>query len=88
MSQLTCREQVRRTLRQLMVKAGTACMSSLLRPILGFRLTYLSLLMVYFAYGALGLIDVTRDRQRQCVPPAPCLTCINHCRSISGQSLF
>jgi hypothetical protein len=73
MSQLTGREQVRRTLRQLMVKAGTACMSSLLRPILGFRLTYLPLLMVYFAYGALGLIDVTRDmwiKERLTLTPA------------------
>ena len=32
-----------------------------MRPILGFRLSYLPLIMVYFAYGALGLIDVTRD---------------------------
>src|ERR1044072_717596 len=32
-----------------------------LRPIYGFRLHYLPLIMVYFAYGALGLIDVTRD---------------------------
>jgi BT1 family protein len=32
-----------------------------LRPIQGFRLIYLPLVMVYFAYGALGLIDVTRD---------------------------
>jgi hypothetical protein len=61
MSQLTGRAQVRQTLQQLMVNAGTAWLSSLLRPILGFRLTYLPLLMAYFAYGALGLIDVTRD---------------------------
>src|SRR5262249_27418818 len=32
-----------------------------LRPLQGFRLTYLPLTMVYFAYGALGLIDVARD---------------------------
>jgi hypothetical protein len=32
-----------------------------MRPILGFRLSYLPVIMVYFAYGALGLIDVTRD---------------------------
>ena len=31
------------------------------RPIQALRLAYLPLLMVYFAYGALGLIDVTRD---------------------------
>ena len=38
-----------------------AWLAALLRPILGFRLRYLPLTMVYFAYGALGLIDVTRD---------------------------
>ena len=73
MSQLTGRAQVRRTLQQLTVKAGTAWLSSLLRPILGFRLTYLPLLMVYFAYGALGLIDVTRDmwiKERLTLTPA------------------
>ena len=32
-----------------------------LRPVYGFRVRYLPLIMVYFAYGALGLIDVTRD---------------------------
>jgi MFS family permease len=36
-------------------------LESLLRPILAFRLRYLPVVMVYFAYGALGLIDVTRD---------------------------
>src|SRR5512143_2036233 len=34
---------------------------SLVRPILAFRLTYLPLLMVYFAYGTLGIIDVTQS---------------------------
>jgi hypothetical protein len=34
---------------------------SLLRPILAFRRSYVPVVMVYFAYGALGLIDVTRD---------------------------
>ena len=33
----------------------------MLRPIQAFRLIYLPLVMVYFAYGALGIIDVTRD---------------------------
>jgi hypothetical protein len=33
----------------------------LAKPIRAFRWTYLPLVMVYFAYGALGLIDVTRD---------------------------
>jgi hypothetical protein len=36
-------------------------LESLLRPIRAFRLHYVPLVMVYFAYGALGLIDVTRD---------------------------
>ena len=36
-------------------------LAAILRPIRGFRLGYLPLIMVYFAYGALGLIDVTRD---------------------------
>jgi hypothetical protein len=34
---------------------------SLMQPIRAFRLHYVPLLMVYFAYGALGLIDVSRD---------------------------
>ncbi len=34
---------------------------SLMRPIQAFRLSYLPVVMVYFAYGALGLIDVSRD---------------------------
>lgn len=40
---------------------GHALRESLLRPIQSFRLAYLPVLMVYFAYGALGLIDVSRD---------------------------
>jgi hypothetical protein len=36
-------------------------LSSLLRPIQSFRAAYVPLVMVYFAYGALGLIDVSRD---------------------------
>jgi BT1 family len=38
-----------------------AVIANLIRPIQAFRLHYVPLLMVYFAYGALGLIDVTRD---------------------------
>src|SRR5690348_1382539 len=34
---------------------------TILRPIRSFRLRYVPVVMVYFAYGALGLIDVTRD---------------------------
>jgi len=36
-------------------------LQNLTGPIRTFQLSYLPLLMVYFAYGALGLIDVTRD---------------------------
>jgi hypothetical protein len=35
--------------------------ASLLQPIHAFRLHYVPLLMVYFAYGGLGLVDVSRD---------------------------
>ena len=38
-----------------------AVIASLTRPLQAFHLRYVPLLMVYFAYGALGLIDVTRD---------------------------
>jgi hypothetical protein len=41
--------------------APSAWLAAILRPVLGFRLRYLPLILVYFAYGALGLIDVTRD---------------------------
>ena len=43
------------------ISARPAWLDSLLRPILAFRLSYVPVVMVYFAYGALGLIDVTRD---------------------------
>src|SRR6185436_19340088 len=48
-------------------------LSALLRPIQGFRLNYLPLAMIYFAYGALGLIDVSRDmwiKERLTLSPA------------------
>jgi hypothetical protein len=38
-----------------------ALTDAILRPLRALRAAYLPLLMVYFAYGALGLIDVTRD---------------------------
>jgi len=41
--------------------ALNAVIASLTRPLQALRLSYIPLLMVYFAYGALGLIDVTRD---------------------------
>src|SRR6516162_9177377 len=34
---------------------------SITRPIRAFQLNYVPVVVVYFAYGALGLIDVTRD---------------------------
>jgi MFS family permease len=47
--------------------------ATLARPIQAFRLRYLPLLLVYFAYGALGLIDVSRDlwvKERLTLTPA------------------
>jgi hypothetical protein len=38
-----------------------AWMDSCLRPLKAFRLHYVPVVMVYFAYGALGLVDVSRD---------------------------
>jgi len=43
------------------ITARAAWIDSLLRPIKSFRLSYLPVLMVYFAYGALGVIDVTQS---------------------------
>ena len=43
------------------ISAEPARFDSILRPIRAFRLNYVPVVMVYFAYGALGLIDVTRD---------------------------
>jgi MFS family permease len=43
------------------VSAQPDRLDSLLRPIRSFRLSYVPVVMVYFAYGALGLMDVTRD---------------------------
>src|SRR5262245_61255492 len=36
-------------------------LQSITRPIQAFQLSYVPVVVVYFAYGALGLIDVTRD---------------------------
>src|ERR1700754_2741202 len=41
--------------------APAAWLDSPLRPIRSFRLAYVPVVMVYFAYGSIGLIDVTRD---------------------------
>ena len=73
MSQLTNGPDARGTMQETIVEAATARMPSLLRPILSFRRTYLPLLMVYFAYGALGIIDVSRDmwiKERLTLTPA------------------
>ena len=43
------------------ISARPAWVDSLLRPILAFRRSYVPVVMIYFAYGALGLIDVSRD---------------------------
>src|SRR5688572_17643976 len=43
------------------VTARPAWSETILRPIQAFRPSYVPVVMVYFAYGALGLIDVTRD---------------------------
>lgn len=73
MSQLTEGPKARRTLLQTIVEAATTRMPGLMRPVLGFRRSYLPLLMVYFAYGALGIIDVSRDmwiKERLSLTPA------------------
>ncbi len=73
MSQPTDGSPTQITLQESIVKIVTAWAPSLMRPILGFRRTYLPLLMVYFAYGALGIIDVSRDmwiKERLTLSPA------------------
>ena len=73
MSQLTDGPQPQGTLRETIIEAITTRLPSLMRPILGLRRTYLPLLMVYFAYGALGIIDVSRDmwiKERLTLTPA------------------
>jgi BT1 family len=62
-----------RSLKAATDKAGSRLNLVLLRPIRGFRLNYLPLVMVYFAYGALGIIDVSRDmwiKERLTLNPA------------------
>jgi hypothetical protein len=61
MSQITDNRQASGTPQGWIIERVRVWLSSLLRPILGFRRAYLPLLMVYFAYGALGIIDVSRD---------------------------
>jgi hypothetical protein len=50
-----------RSLKIVAEEIGSRLVSDLARPIRGFRLAYLPLVMVYLAYGALGIIDVSRD---------------------------
>lgn len=73
MKQPTDGPKARGTLRETILEAAAARMPSLMRPVFGFRRTYLPLLMVYFAYGALGIIDVSRDmwiKERLVLTPA------------------
>ncbi len=54
-------------------RAAISWLSRLSRPIRGLRIAYVPLLLVYFAYGALGLIDVSRDmwvKERLTLAPA------------------
>jgi hypothetical protein len=43
------------------ISIGRRWRQSITRPIRAFQLSYIPVVTVYFAYGALGLIDVTRD---------------------------
>jgi len=73
MSQLTDGPQPRQAPRETIVEAATRRLPGLMRPVLGMRRAYLPLLLVYFAYGALGLIDVSRDmwiKERLTLTPA------------------
>jgi MFS family permease len=59
--------------KQLTPADGNRGLSRLLRPLRGLRIAYVPLLLVYFAYGALGLIDVSRDmwiKERLTLNPA------------------
>ncbi len=47
--------------RKLLQRFRHRFITHLILPISSFRLRYLPLLMVYFAYGALGVIDISRD---------------------------
>jgi len=43
------------------ISAAPGRFDTILRPLRAFRLRYVPVVMVYFAYGALGIIDVSRD---------------------------
>ena len=60
-------------LRGLADKLQSGWLAALARPLQALRRAYLPLLMVYFAYGALGIIDVSRDmwiKERLSLSPA------------------
>ena len=54
MNQSPSSAETSRTAQSASKAAGLFWLSALLRPIRGFRLSYLPLAMIYFAYGALG----------------------------------
>ncbi|HYJ43296.1 MAG TPA: hypothetical protein VEW06_02445, partial [Xanthobacteraceae bacterium] len=73
MNQSPSSAETSRTAQSASKAASLFWLSALLRPIRGFRLSYLPLAMIYFAYGALGLIDVSRDmwiKERLTLSPA------------------
>src|SRR6476659_7681258 len=73
MSQSPSPAETSQTAQSASKAAGPFWLSALLRPIQDFRLNYLPLAMIYFAYGALGLIDVSRDmwiKERLTLSPA------------------
>lgn len=45
----------------LLARFRSSLIAHVTLPISSFRLRYLPLLMIYFAYGALGIIDISRD---------------------------
>ena len=58
---------------ETMLQRVARLLPGLMRPILGMKRSYLPLLLVYFAYGALGIIDVSRDmwiKERLTLTPA------------------
>lgn len=58
---------------ETMLERAARLLPGLMRPILGMKRSYLPLLLVYFAYGALGIIDVSRDmwiKERLTLTPA------------------
>ena len=73
MNQSPSSAETSRTAQSASKAASLFWLSALLRPIRAFRLSYLPLVMIYFAYGALGLIDVSRDmwiKERLTLSPA------------------